>query len=241
MLPKSWLIFCVYSLLCIATSAIPAPYPPYYTVEYESANKDEDILGVYCKTNQTSVGMSPVYKHMAGNMFLLYKDRTFPRTAKWIFAEDVAGDILRLAKDYNDARPDEGRGKWEKEESWKDYPDYWLIVTPGKPEADNGTCGDDSPLIKEESNEKDYDYVQSSDSISKHYADVWKYTNGEGEAGRQRLGVKNIVAKKNDNFLPIYVGGSIAVMILFVGFIIGIIIVNYPYCKFSNWLGGFVQ
>eukprot|EP00092_Neocalanus_flemingeri_P043602 GFUD01048092.1.p1 GENE.GFUD01048092.1~~GFUD01048092.1.p1 ORF type:complete len:182 (-),score=46.97 GFUD01048092.1:138-662(-) len=94
-------------------------------------------------------------------MFLLYKDRTFPRTDKWIFAEDVAGDILRLAKDYNDARPEEGRGRWEKEESWKDYPDYWLKVTPGNHEEENEKCGNDKNLDKEGITGKDFDKAQS--------------------------------------------------------------------------------
>eukprot|EP00092_Neocalanus_flemingeri_P027925 GFUD01030318.1.p1 GENE.GFUD01030318.1~~GFUD01030318.1.p1 ORF type:complete len:172 (+),score=47.52 GFUD01030318.1:74-589(+) len=153
------ILMIVYSLLFIATSAIPAPYPPYYSVEYESANMDEAILGVYCKTNQTSVGMSPVYKHTSGNMFLLYKDRPFPRSSKWIFAEDVAGDILRLAKETAES-PDEGRGKWEKEESWSNYPDYWLIVTPGNHAEENGTCDNEEPLDKERKKENYDDSVK---------------------------------------------------------------------------------
>eukprot|EP00092_Neocalanus_flemingeri_P077064 GFUD01095652.1.p1 GENE.GFUD01095652.1~~GFUD01095652.1.p1 ORF type:complete len:161 (-),score=20.76 GFUD01095652.1:7-453(-) len=43
------------------------------------------------------------------------------------------------------------------------------------------------------------------------------------------------------NLMSLYIGGIIAVLILFLGFVLGFIFIQYPYCKISNWFGSFLE
>eukprot|EP00092_Neocalanus_flemingeri_P083476 GFUD01104783.1.p1 GENE.GFUD01104783.1~~GFUD01104783.1.p1 ORF type:complete len:194 (-),score=16.19 GFUD01104783.1:338-919(-) len=48
-------------------------------------------------------------------------------------------------------------------------------------------------------------------------------------------------AEKKESFVPIYIGGSIALIILFIGFILCFIFVQYPNSKISDWFGSFLK
>eukprot|EP00092_Neocalanus_flemingeri_P074287 GFUD01091820.1.p1 GENE.GFUD01091820.1~~GFUD01091820.1.p1 ORF type:complete len:152 (-),score=15.07 GFUD01091820.1:542-958(-) len=61
--------------------------------------------------------------------------------------------------------------------------------------------------------------------------------NESNEINNEATQLSNVKA----NCLPIYIGGSIALLILINGLVLCCIFVQYPYCKISNWFGRFLE